>query len=176
MPAPSTQTQLSRLEPVARLRLIVGFLGEKGQHAWWPTEFYSQTAPAFLSPIFAKTAALAQYHGVKEAAQLVHDERIGVGRVFHLFRLPETMEQLLFEFLRDPEVLGQLTDTLETAVEATEQLEAIAKSTAPLREGPLQIGTIGDLDSNRWLAEAARCYLAAFQADARCFPYLLDDA
>ena len=175
MAAPSMQAPQSRLEPIARLRLIVGFLGEKGQRDWWPTEFYSKTASAFLTPIFAKTASLAQYHGVKEAARQVHDDRIGVGRVFHLFRLPESMEQSLFEFLRDPEVIDRLTASLQSAEVATAQLVSMAKSKAQLREGPLQIGTVADLDGDRWLAEAARCYWAAHQADARCFPYILDE-
>ena len=66
--------QVHRLQTIARLRMIVGFLGEKGQHNWWSSEFFSATAPAFLNPVFGKTATLAQYHGVKEAARRVHDE------------------------------------------------------------------------------------------------------
>jgi hypothetical protein len=91
-----------RLQEIARLRMIVGFLGEKGQHNWWSSEFFSATAPAFLNPVFGKTTTLAQYHGVKESARRVHDEHIGVGRVFHLFRLPESIEQALFEMLQEP--------------------------------------------------------------------------
>lgn len=176
MAVPSQQAYQSRLQDVARLRLIVGFLGEKGQHAWWPTEFYSKTAAAFLSPVFVKTAALAQYHGVKEAARREHDDRIGVGRVFHLFRLPESMEQSLFELLNDPALVSKLAGPVESQAAAMAALEDMAKTSAPFREGPLQIGTAADLDGSRWLTEAARSYAAAFKADARCFPYLLDEA
>jgi hypothetical protein len=56
------------LELLAELRLAVGFLGEKGQHNWWPSSFLSATSPAFLSPPFPRSRILAQYHGVKEAA------------------------------------------------------------------------------------------------------------
>src|SRR5947207_11300108 len=77
------------------LRLAVGILGEHGQAAWWPSMFLGQHANAFLSPIFGSKTRMAQYHGVTEAACRIHDERIGVGRVFHLFRLPETIEQRL---------------------------------------------------------------------------------
>ena len=95
----NSETHALRLREITRLRMIVGYLGEKGQHNWWSSEFFSPTAPAFLNPVFGKTATLAQYHGVKEAARRVHDTHIGVGRVFHLFRLPESMEQAIFEVL-----------------------------------------------------------------------------
>jgi hypothetical protein len=88
-----------RLREIARLRMIVGYLEEKGRHNWWPSEFFSATAPAFLNPVFGKTATLAQYHGVREAARRVHDEHIGVGREFHLFCLPEAIEKAVFEAL-----------------------------------------------------------------------------
>ena len=114
----SHQPDQSHLQDVACLRLLVGFLGEKTQHAWWPTEFYSKTAPTFLNPIFVKTAALAQYHGITEAARIIHDEHIGVGRVFHLFRLPESMEHLLFELLRAPAVIKELADPLQSQASA----------------------------------------------------------
>jgi hypothetical protein len=97
-----------RLQQVARLRMIVGFLGEKSQRNWWPSEFFSDTAPAFLNPVFGKTATLAQYHGVKEAARRVHDDHIGVGSVFHLFRLPDSIEQCLFELLQSSAVIDVL--------------------------------------------------------------------
>ena len=42
---------------------------------------------------------LAQYHGVSEAARRVHDEHLSVGS-FHLFRLPEEMEQDLHALLQ----------------------------------------------------------------------------
>ena len=92
----------STLAQIVRLRLLVGFLGERSQFNWWPSAFFISSSSAFLSPIFTKTAFTAQYHGVKEAASRVHDEHIGVGKVYHLFRLPETVEQTLFGHLQDP--------------------------------------------------------------------------
>ena len=165
-----------RLLMTARLRLLVGFLGEKGQYHWWSSEFFSATAPAFLNPVFGKTAALAQYHGVKEAACRVHDDHIGVGRVFHLFRLPESTEQALFEMLHNssmPETLGRDIQSTETAEAA---LHEIAGSSRDLREGPVQIGSVGDLDGTQWLADAARCYEVAFKSRSRSFPYLAGGA
>jgi hypothetical protein len=81
------------IHQIIGLRLAVGLLGEQEQSGWWPSRFLGRHAHAFLNPIFGGKTRMAQYHGVIEAACRIHDERIGVGRVFHLFRLPETIEQ-----------------------------------------------------------------------------------
>jgi hypothetical protein len=57
------------LMSVLRLRLLVGFLGERAQFGWWPTAFYEPSGRLFLEPIFSKTAQSAQCHGVVEAAR-----------------------------------------------------------------------------------------------------------
>ena len=74
------------LPTLLQMRMLVGFLGERAQHAWWPTAFYEPSSRHFLEPVFVKTARLAQYHGVVEAARRLHDEHLSVGS-FHLFRL-----------------------------------------------------------------------------------------
>ncbi len=163
-----------RLKEIARLRMIVGYLGEKGQHNWWSSEFISATAPAFLDPVFGKTAALAQYHGVKEAARRVHDEHIGVGRVFHLFRLPESIEQAVFEMLQDMAVMDALRRDTGSHDAASAALHAIADSNGSVQEGPIQIGTLSDLDGISWLSDLARCYQLAFGAEVRSYPYFVD--
>jgi len=56
----------SYLSTVLQLRLLVGFLGERSQFAWWPTAFYETSSRLFLEPVFSKTSHLAQYHGVLE--------------------------------------------------------------------------------------------------------------
>ena len=73
---------------ISELRVLVSYLGEKGQANWWGSEFFSNTATAFLGPIFNRSLFLAQYQGATAAAAKVHDEAIGVGRIYHLFRLP----------------------------------------------------------------------------------------
>lgn len=69
----------SNITTLLELRLLVGFLGERAQYAWWPTAFYEPSSRLFLEPVFAKTARLAQYHGVLEAARRLHDEHLNVG-------------------------------------------------------------------------------------------------
>src|SRR5712691_3071033 len=90
---------------LARLRILVGYLGEHHQYNWWPSAFLAPSSVAFLAPIFSKTAFMAQYQGVKAAAARVHDEHIGLGKVYHLFRLPERLEQALFQSLQDQAVV-----------------------------------------------------------------------
>ena len=46
---------------IARLRLLVGYLGEHHQYNWWPSAFLTPSSMAFLAPIFSKTAFMAQY-------------------------------------------------------------------------------------------------------------------
>ncbi len=91
----------STLTLYGRLRLLVGYLGEKSQENWWSTSFFEPAIRVFLEPVFSQTIRLSHYNGVREAARNIHDVYIGVGEVFHLFRLPEEVEQdlqqLIFE-------------------------------------------------------------------------------
>ncbi|MEW8419748.1 MAG: BrxE family protein [Candidatus Thiodiazotropha endolucinida] len=169
-------THAQRLQEIVRFRLIVGFLGEKGQHNWWSSEFFSATAPAFLNPVFGKTTLQSQYHGVKEAARRVHDQHIGIGRVFHLFRLPESIEQALFEVIQDAsiaEILSSSVGSLEVALTA---LHEISESSGSIQEGPVQVGTQLDLTGIHWLSLTARCYMEAFNAGLKSYPYLIEQA
>jgi hypothetical protein len=75
----------STLMQIANLRLLIGFLGEQSQFNWWSSSFFTANSRAFLSPVFSKSAFIAQCQGIKEAAARVHDECIGVGAVYHLF-------------------------------------------------------------------------------------------
>ena len=83
---------VNRFSTILQARLLVGYLGERAQYDWWPTEFYETSSRLFLEPVYSRTFNLAQYHGVLEAARLLHDEHLSVGS-FHLFRLPEEIEQ-----------------------------------------------------------------------------------
>jgi len=170
----SGHAQANRLTEIARLRVIVGYLGEKAQYHWWSSEFFAATSSAFLLPVFSKTALLAQYHGVKEAARRVHDEYIGIGRVFHLFRLPESIEQAIFEILKDPVVTDALKQDVVSKETALAALQSFFDASLPLQQGPVQIGKVGDLDGDLWLSDAAGRYYAAFTAGSRSYPYFVD--
>lgn len=157
-----------------QLRLLVGYLGEKDQFGWWASGFCSSTSSAFLTPIFSKTPWLARYHGMKEAARIEHDERIGRGRVFHLFRLPETFERALFEMARDTDVSETLQKNLESRESALSVLQSLADDSFPTQDGPVRVGNSDLLSGDGWLAAVAHCYHEAFASGNRSFPYLTD--
>ena len=160
-------------EDALKLRLLVGFLGEREQAAWWQSGFLSPTSGAFLSPIFSRTMQLSRYTGVSEAARRVHDERIGVGRVFHLFRLPEAIEQQLFEELRGSWLAGELSRALASQDAALASLRGFFNEPPAVQEGPVSVGDISDLTTKRWLSSVAGAYSAAFTGKVKCFPYFL---
>jgi hypothetical protein len=91
------------IEAILTMRFAVGLLGEKEQAGWWSSSLMSPTNNAFLLPVFGANIMQPRYQGIVEASKQVHDERIGVGRVFHLFRLPEETEQHPFDALSSSE-------------------------------------------------------------------------
>src|SRR5690606_29001044 len=103
---------------ITELRVLIVYLGEKGQANWWGSEFFSATATAFLAPIFNRSLFLAQYQGATAAAAKVHDEAIGVGRIYHLFRLPIGLEQASAEALNDPAFVLSLQGRLVSQEQA----------------------------------------------------------
>src|SRR5438309_500108 len=83
------------VDNIIRLRLLVGFLGEKRHAGWWDSGFLDPTGGRFLSATFPRTFLVAGIRSATEAARLVHDSQIGRVGVFHLFRLPVDIEDRL---------------------------------------------------------------------------------
>lgn len=163
--------QATQVEALAILRTLVGYLGERDQHGWWQSSFFGPGSRAFLAPVFAKTQLLAQCNGVTRAAALVHDERIGVGHVYHLFRLPEDLEQSLHHTLHDPDFankVGQLVTNQATALHA---LQAMSEPTTAERIGPTRIGDIQQLHTLAPWAVTAAHYAQAFARGVQSYPY-----
>lgn len=163
------------LGKLLHLRLAVGILGERDQLAWWPTSFFAPASKPFLEPVFVKTARQAQYHGVVEAARRVHDERLSVGS-FHLFRLPEELEQDLFVAVKREDPSGTNSATPTSRDEAMAALRSIAGTTngsAP--EGPVLVGSIADIRKPDALAAVAGAYEKAFAAGTQAFPYFVGE-
>jgi hypothetical protein len=154
---------------IVSLRLAVGLLGERDVSNWWRSGFMSPTSTAFLTPVFGPKVLQARYQGVVESARRVHDEHIGVGRVFHPFRLPEVMEQRLFDAVQSGG--AKLTDTISSPEAAKAKLEGLGSKVAEAKSGPALLGTAELLDKPGWLAEAASLYSAALGAGVQCFPY-----
>lgn len=151
------------------VRLLVGFLGEKDQFNWWDTSFLSETGQSFLEHCYPQTKLLAGLNGACQAAQRVHDQRIGVGAVYHLFRLPFTLEQTLFQLAQSE--LTELAEKIGSKEAALQALGNIAESKIKSSEGPVQISEEKKLLRKATVEEFAKNYLSAFEQGIHTFPY-----
>jgi hypothetical protein len=149
-------------------------MGEKPQGNWWQTSFFAPGSHAFFDPIFSRTRLLAQCNGVTQAAALVHDERIGVGRVYHLFRLPEDLEQQIFKALQDDNVIARIDAMLADAEQAMAYLCSVDGSRQSDGIGPVFIGQTGELSSTSSWEKVAALYAGAFERDQPIYPYFVD--
>lgn len=160
------------LQAILKTRLLVGYLGERAQHNWWLTSFYDPSSRLFLEPVFSRTPRLAQYHGVLEAARRLHDEHLSVGS-YHLFRLPEEVEQDLHNMLQSPEAAEFTAREMSSKDTALGSLKGLAGEVSAKSVGPTAIGNIKDLDSPKTVKSFAASYLSAFNHDAKAYPYLV---
>lgn len=158
------------IEQTIRLRIAVGCLGELESPPWWPSSFLGSHADAFLNPVFGSRTTVAQYQGVVEAACRAHDEKIGVGRVFHLFRLPEATERRIAGYL-DERVAGNLKECFASRESADHVLAGLAKADREVRPGPLKLGAVDALDAPDGIALIAAAYRSAFRTGIKCYPY-----
>ena len=162
----------SYLPTILQLRLLVGFLGERNQYGWWPTSFFGDYSIRSLEFVAPKTASLAQYHGTVEAARRLHDEHLSVGS-YHLFRLPEEVEQDLHTLVLTTQgaaVIGELPKDKETAL-AT--LAKMANPGAATAEGPVSLGSISSLSNQETARSIAGVYVKALSANVKAYPYLV---
>jgi len=164
------------LEYLATLRIVIGFLGEREQFAWWQSSFFSAGSEAFLSPIFARTRFLAQCTGVVQAASAIHDARIGTGNVYHLFRLPEDMTQDIHQHLQASDTIQEIARTISDKATALNFLRQDTLSDLTTSSGPMRIDQTGTLrDLSRWRTVSAH-YANAFDQGIEIFPYFSDIA
>jgi hypothetical protein len=168
----NVRTMNSELHDVVQLRLAIGLLGEKDHANWWPSLWFSSNAEAFLSPIYGDRTHVARYHGSVEAARRVHDSRIGVGRVFHLYSLPESLERQLHDAVTAQDGAGNLVSI--PTKEAAEALLAEIGSKIVASAGPIRVGSVADLEDRTWLKTVAGHYLAAFRSSQQTFPYFAE--
>jgi len=161
-----------------QLRVLVLALGEASHAGWWKSQFLTPTGLSYLSRLYPRSSFAAAVRSAGEAARLVHDGSIGVGNVFHLFRLPLDEERRLEAALR--EMGADLQIELEPMLTQREQLlarlEQLADrpSTKPAT-GPQEVGKLRDWRGGKLLARMAGMYAAAFRADARVYPYFKAD-
>jgi hypothetical protein len=89
---------------------------------------------------------MAQYQGVRAAASRVHDDHIGLGKVYHLLRLPERLEHVLFQRLHDTGFVDDLCAPLDNKEHALACLAATCADTQPASvQGPVLVGEMAAL-------------------------------
>jgi hypothetical protein len=158
------------IDGIIHLRAAIGYLGEKGQYGWWQTSFLTPTGFRFLEIDFPRSVLLAAINSVTHAAKLLHDQTIGKGRVYHLFRLPVGLEQAIHERLhamdRAP-ILG-LISSKERALFG---LGSFGSEESPNANGSIRIGEVKAVDRVKTLRHIAGHYRSAFETGGRVFPY-----
>jgi hypothetical protein len=158
-----------------KLRLLVGFLGEKRQANWLDCSFLDATGRRFLETTFPRTAFSAALRSTTEAARLLHDSRIGRVGVFHLFRLPVDTEDALESQIADlpnEDALSWISSR-ETALEELGRMDE-AHVTAP--QGPIQVGVEKKILVPSSISELAAHYHSAFAGNFQCFPYFAGES
>ncbi len=170
---PSVYTKLIPTEDLITLRAIVGFLGEKSQFGWWDTDFLSPTGLQFLTINFPRSAFSASCNSVTEAAKILHDERIGKGSVYHLFRLPAYPEETIHRNLLSAEY-DSIISCLNTQDDALERLKSFFADKSETPEGPVQIGTIENIFGGLAVKKLSMNYYNAFANGKMCFPYFAE--
>jgi len=166
-------TDGQQVKQLALLRAAVGLLGEQAQSPWWTSTFCGTSGKAFLSPVFPRTHVLAQLQGVTSAASLVHDEGIGVGSVFHLFRLPEDLEQGIHA-VAIGEAVQEIADVMRSADSATRLVETFSNGTSKDAWGPVNVGPLLALRQTASWRDVAAYYFSAFEGQRKIFPFFSD--
>ena len=157
-------SHLKTTDALASLRVIVGFLGSKGQVGWWDCAFLDETGQRFLSTTFPRSAFTAGMMSTTEAAQREHDQALGKRGCYHLFRLPISIEDRLRATAFDV----QLPTSQEEALKA---LSALADGGVKAPTGPVQIGVEKRILTSDAVSEIAAHYHSAFVQGIRCYPY-----
>jgi hypothetical protein len=164
----------SQLQTLAIIRAAVGYLGERDQFAWWQSSFFAPGSRAFVAPVFSRTQVLAQCAGVTRAAALAHDERIGVGSVYHLFRLPENIEQSIHRALQDARLGNRINSVVTTRDAALNFLQTEAATIEQVDVGPTRIGSTRDIRKSKLWRTVIAQYVLAFGQGTQAYPYFAD--
>ncbi len=168
---------LLEISDLLRLRVVIGYLGEKSQGNWWQSDFFGAASGSFLNPVFPRTQFLTQVEGASAAAGRIHDERIGVGKIFHLFRLPEDFEQSFHQRLQDKDVIDELAPLWESKESAIGYLESNFGKPSKPQVGPVSVGKISEVTTETVTKLIGNQYLSSLCSDDQSpvFPYLKDE-
>ena len=162
-----------------RLRALVLALGESTTPAWWKTEFMSETGLRFLERLYPRTSFQAAVHAAGKAASDAHDRASGRVGVYHLFRLPESLEAEMNRISPDfdEEFVSRFRAGLGHPDKLMELLASLCSGAAgtDVAPGAKRIGTDKDLMTADGFEKTAEVYLHAFAHGKVGFPYFAGD-
>ena len=96
---------------------------------------------------------------------------MGVGRIYHLFRLPIGLEQASADVLNDTAFVQTLQARLAKRELALARLAELAEKIESTSPGPVSLGEMSQ-DLKVELQRAAGFYFAAFTSGIQTFPYV----
>jgi len=167
--------QISPALFACRLRVLVLALGESALPAWWKTEFMNETGLRFLERLYPRSSFRAAVHAAGKAACEVHDRAVGRVGVYHLFRLPESLEVDVYE--SQPSTDEGFIESLRSCLGQQDKLLDMLTPLCDGEElknnaaGPRRIGTDSDAATVEALGRAAAVYHQAFNLGQPTFPY-----
>lgn len=115
---------------------------------------------------------VSQYTGVCEAASLIHDDGIGIGRHYHLYRLPDSYERLLLQCIRNEEFANQLLSHTANKEKALLRLKELGSDSHKKAEGPVVVGDFSDSNFEDLLKKIRGIYIQAFENEIRAYPFM----
>ena len=165
-----------RVQEYLLLRTVVAALGERSTPPWWRTQFLTDFGFRTVARVFPRTAVYAALESSFAAARDEHDRRIGLGKKYHLFRLPETLERTLSTAISDPTFVTRLATLVAGAQDGLmHELTRIASDRKEaVVDGPVSLGTITQLVEPGILGSLAAHYRNSFASNRRVFPYFTE--
>ncbi len=149
-----SQKKPTVVEGLARLRLLVGALGER--LGWWPSRFTDEVGLRRLATPFPRTALRATVESVTLVARHDHDQRLHP-RSVHLFRLRGDQEDVIAHALAQASfLLAAPPATTDQILSALDDIGRPGDGPPPV--GPCSLGAAQRTRQNAALAEIARAY------------------
>ena len=151
-------------------------MANAGTPPWWRTQFFTDFGFRTLARVFPRTAVSATLESSFAAARDEHDRRIGLGKKYHLFRLPETLERTLSAAISDPTLVTKVASVAAgTQDDLRDELTRIASDRKEAAvDGPASLGSITRLTEPGVLGSLAAHYRNSFASNRRVFPYFTE--
>ena len=160
---------------VLRLRALILALGERAGSSWWNSEFMNETGLRFLERLYPRTYFRAAIHAAGKAACDSHDRAVGRVGVYHLFRLPESLDVEInwVPLSADEDFVTAFRAALGDSDKLMEMLALICsrKEEAGASFGAKRIGSARDLVTHAAFGATAAIYHYAFIQGSPAFPY-----